>query len=72
MSHLYQFFFLLAKYNIVINFKKTYINFSTIHFFDQKVSSLEFFTAQEKINIIIKLNFSKNFKNFETYFELTE
>src|SRR5436190_17056028 len=72
MSHLYQLFFLLIKYNIVINFKKTYIDFSTMHFLDQKISFLEFFTAQEKINIITKLNFSKNLKNFETYFKLTE
>src|SRR5436190_13768336 len=70
MSHLYQFFFLLTKYNIVINFKKTYIDFLTMYFFNQKVSSLEFFTVQEKINIITKLNFLKNFKNLETYFEL--
>ena len=72
MSHLYQFFFLLTKYNIVINFKKTYIDFLTMYFFNQKVSSLEFFTVQEKINIIAKLNFLKNFKNLETYFELTK
>ena len=72
MSHLYQLFFLLTKYNIVINLKKTYIDFSTIHFLDQKVSSLELFTTQKKINVITKLNFSKNFKNLETYLELTE
>ena len=34
MNHLYQFFFLLMKYNIVINLKKIYIDFSTMHFFD--------------------------------------
>ena len=72
MSHLYQLFFLLTKYNIVINLKKTYINFSTMHFFDQKVSSLELFTIQEKINVIAKLNFSKNLKNLKIYFELTK
>ena len=72
MSHLYQFFFLLAKYNIVINFKKTYIDFSTVHFLDQRILFLKLFTAQEKINIITKLNFSKNFKNLETYLELIE
>ena len=72
MNHLYQLFFLLMKYNIVINFKKTYIDFSTVHFLDQKVSFLELFTAQEKINIITKLNFSKNLKNFKTYFKLTK
>ena len=34
MNHLYQLFFLLTKYNIVINFKKTYIDFSIIYFLD--------------------------------------
>ena len=72
MSHLYQLFFLLTKYNIVINLKKTYIDFSTVHFFDQKVLSLELFTVQEKIDVIVKLNFSKNLKNLETYLELTK
>ena len=72
MNHLYQLFFLLMKYNIIINFKKTYIDFLTMHFLDQKVLSLELFTVQKKINIIAKLNFSKNFKNLETYFELTK
>ena len=43
-----------------------------MHFLDQKVSSLEPFTVQEKIDVITKLNFSKNLKNLETYFELTE
>src|SRR5438034_10636969 len=69
MSHLYQFFFLLIKYNIIINLKKTYIDISTMHFLDQRILSLEFFIAEEKINIIVKLNFLKNFKNLETYFE---
>ena len=72
MNHLYQLFFLLTKYNIVINLKKTYIDFSTVHFFDQKVLSLELFTVQEKIDVIVKLNFSKNLKNLETYLELTK
>jgi hypothetical protein len=52
MSHLYQLFFLLVKYNIVINLKKTYISFSTVHLLDQRVSFLELFTAQEKIDVI--------------------
>ena len=72
MSHLYQLFFLLMKYNIVINLKKTYIDFSIVHFLDQKILSLELFMIQEKINVITKLNFSKNLKNLEIYFELTE
>ena len=41
-----------------------------MHFFDQKILFLELFTAQEKINIIAKLNFSKNLKNLKTYLKL--
>ena len=43
-----------------------------MHFLDQKVLSLELFTVQKKIDVIAKLNFSKNLKNLETYLELTE
>ena len=72
LNHLYQLFFLLSQYNIVINSKKAYIDFLTIWLLEQKISLLDFFTMQDKIETIVKLNFSKNLKNLKIYLDLTE
>ena len=72
LSHLHQLFSKLSEYNIVINSKKTYIEFPTIQLLEQRVSSLELSTTKDKIEAIAKLDFSKNLKDLEIYLELTE
>ena len=68
-NHLHHFFSLFIERNIVINSKKTFIEFSIIWFLDQKVSSLSLAITKKKMKIIVKLKFSRNLINLETYLE---
>src|SRR5204862_2069200 len=63
-------FIFLKKLHIILNSKKNYLEFLTINLFDQKVLSLKLITAQDKIKVIVKLKFLKNFHNLEIYLEL--
>ena len=71
-NHLHHLFFLFIERNIVINLKKTFIEFSIIQFLDQKVSFLNLIITEEKMKVITKLKFSRNLTDLETYFRLIE
>ena len=70
LQHFKEVFILFKKLHIILNFKKSYFEFLTINFLDQKVSSLKLITAQNKIEVIMKLKFLKNFHDLEIYLEL--
>ena len=69
LQHFKKMFIFLKKLHIILNLKKSYFEFLIINLFDQKVSSLELIIIQNKIKIIVKLKFLKNFYNLEIYLE---
>ena len=70
--HLQQVFNVLTHNNISINCMKTFFDFSFVNFLEQHVISFEFLTGVQKLHAIANLIFSRNFTQFETYFELID
>ena len=69
LQHFKEVFIFLKKLHIVLNSKKSYFEFLIINLLDQKVLSLELIIIQNKIEVIVKLKFSKNFHDLEIYLE---
>ena len=65
-------FIFLKKLHIILNSKKNYLEFLIINLLDQKVSSLELITTQNKIKIIMKLKFLRNLCDLEIYLKLID
>ena len=70
-AHLTKIFDMLRVNNIFIKFEKTFIDYLTVHLFDQKIDSLELITIEKKLKVISRLFFSITLQLFETYLELT-
>ena len=70
--HLRKTFSMLNKNNISIKFIKTFLNYSSISFFDQKIDSLNLITFQKKLKTIVKFRFFRIFQQLETYFDLID
>ena len=69
LQHFKKMFTLFKKLHIILNSKKSYFEFLIINLLDQKVLSLELIIIQNKIEVIVKLKFSKNFHDLEIYLE---
>ena len=65
--HFNEIFALFKRYNIVIKLFKTYLNYSIIQLFDQKIDNLNMTIVKNKIEIIVVLKFSHILKHFEIY-----
>ena len=65
-------FELFIKYNIVINSKKTFIDYFFVKLLSQKINSLDLFTDEEKFKVIISLQFSYTLASLEYYLKLIE
>ena len=72
LHHLQKILNLLRKMNIILKSFKTFLNYSNIAFFEQKVNSLKLITSKKKLKVITVLFFFKIFKDLETYFEMIE
>ena len=70
-THLRKVFSMLNKNNISIKLIKIFLSYSSVSLFDQKIDSLDLVTFEEKLKIIAKLRFSRIFRQFETYLDLT-
>jgi hypothetical protein len=70
LEHLNQLFALFETLNITLKTKKTYLEYSSISLLEQKVNSLNFIIAEDKLKAIVKLSFLKTLKNLEKYFEV--
>ena len=70
--HLRKIFEILSENNIFIKFIKTFLNYSSISFFDQKIDFLNFATSKKKFKTIVKFRFSRIFRQFETYLDLID
>ena len=72
VMHLKQVFEILNQNIISINSSKFFLEFSSVNFLNQHVTSLKFSTEEQKLHAIVNLIFLKVFAQFEVYFELIE
>ena len=72
VQHLHTIFDLLRSRNISFSSIKNFLNYSSVQLLKQKVNAFDFIIVVEKIEIIVRFQFSKTLKNFEIYFEFTE
>ena len=72
VKHLNMTFQRLAKYNVILSSKKSFLSYSSIILLSQVVNAFEMITAEKKLTAISKLAFFKIFKKLKTYLELTE
>ena len=72
IQHLHTIFSLLQSLNISLNSFKSFLNYSSMQLLEQKVNAFDLTTATEKIETIVKLEFFKTLKDFETYLDFIE
>ena len=70
-AHLTKIFDMLRANNISIKFEKIFIDYFTVHLFDQKVDSFELVTVEKKLKAISRLFFFITLQLLETYLEFT-
>ena len=61
---------MLRDNNIFIKFSKTFLSYSSIQLFDQKIDFFELFINEEKLRVITKLFFFKNLRLLKTYLDM--
>ena len=66
-KHLRVVFSMLKKNNISIKLIKTFIDYLSISLLNQKINSLNLTIVIEKLKIIVKLRFSINLRQLESY-----
>jgi hypothetical protein len=69
LKHLNQLFALFEKLNITLKTKKTYFEYFSISLLKQKIDSLDFITAENKLKMIVKLSFFKTLKDLKKYLD---
>ncbi len=72
LLHLRKIFQRLWHYNVALNSKKVFLNYSFIVLLRQIVDVFDLIIAEEKLAIIINLTFSINLKELKTYLNLIE
>ncbi len=72
LEHLNHLFALFEKLNITLKTKKTYLEYFNISLLKQKVNSLKFTIAENKLKTIVKLSFSKILKDLKKYLEVID
>ena len=72
LNHLKIVFNRLFQYEMIFNFKKTFLVFFSLIFLNQIVDVLNMTIAKEKLAIISKLKFSTTLKNLKVYLNFTE
>ena len=71
-AHLRKIFSVLNKNNISIKSTKAFLGYSSVSLLGQKIDSLGLVTFEEKLKAIVKLRFSRTFRQLETYLGLTD
>ena len=72
LTHFRQIFQTLSVNNISINFKKAFLNYSSVNFLKQHVTFLNLSTDEKKLQAIVNLFFFKILSKLEIYLKLTE
>ena len=70
--HLHSIFQLFETYEINLNFKKSFLKYSIIVLLRQKIDAFDLIIAIDKLNAIVKLDFSYTLKKLKIYLDLTE
>ena len=70
--HLRQIFQLFANKRVNLTLNKSFLNYSFIMLFEQRVDNLDLSTSIEKITIIIFLRFSQSLKNLKHFLDLID
>ena len=71
VEHFRRLFVKLVELRIILNFEKTFLNYSSITLLEQKIDVFDLSTIQKRIVIIKVIRFSKNFKVLKIYLNLT-
>lgn len=71
-AHLQNVFVILTKNNISINSLKAFIDYLFVILLKQRVTSLKLFIDQQKMKIIVDLNFSKAFDQLKSSLNLID
>ena len=71
VEHFKQIFQLFVNKRVNLIFIKSFLNYSFIMLFDQRVDNLKLSISIEKIAIIILLQFSQSFRNLKHFLNLT-
>ena len=72
MKHLDKSFQRLSKYDVTLNSKKSFLKYSFIMLLKQVMNVFEMIISEEKMIAIVKLFFSKTFKNLKTYLKMID
>ena len=72
LKHLHMTFSLFNQYRLTFNEKKSFLEYSIITLLRQRVDELRMTTSEEKIAVILNLQFLKMLKNLKMYLRLTE
>ena len=72
LEHLRKFFQLLKKLKIIINSKKTFLNYLNITLLEQKVDVFKLITTQKRIETLINIKFFIDLETLKRYLRLTK
>ena len=70
LKHLTKMFKLFRWLNIALKFFKTFLNYSIVVLFKQKIDNFELITTKKKLKIIFKLQFFVTLKQLKSYLNL--
>ena len=70
LNHLRKMFILFRQKRINLNPKKSFLSYSFVILFEQRIDSLSLFTSEKKLVIITTLRFSKTLRQLKTFLKL--
>jgi hypothetical protein len=72
LHHLSLLFNRLLSYNVILNSKKVFLDYSSIMLLDQMIDALDLIIVEEKLTVIVNLVFSYTLKKLKIYVDLTD
>ena len=72
LNHLKKMFVLFHQKKINLNFKKLFLTYFFVILLGQRVDSLNLFTFEKKLVIIITLRFSKTLRQLKTFLKFID
>ena len=69
-KHLRKLFQLLKELKIIINSKKTFLNYLNVIFFEQKIDVFKLITTQKRIETLINIKFFIDLETLKRYLRL--
>jgi hypothetical protein len=72
LHHLSLLFNRLLSYNVILNSKKAFLDYSSIVLLDQMIDALDLITVEKKLTVIVNLIFFYTLKKLEIYVDLID